>query len=131
MCLDTITCHSEGIGYKVFSKRKRKIYGAIINKYCNPFVKKRWITDINQREQIGVFGILYKPGFHIYTKLEDAQKQQKLQSQINKDTIYVICKVKYKDLICVGTQDPTFNFVKKNQKPVLVAKSIMIVEEVQ
>lgn len=128
MCLAVVTHRLTGIGYKVFFLTKQnQLIGA---RYTlgSSYRKNIWIHDTNDsilREGL----INYPAGFHIYEKLEDARKQKNGGYSVK----YVIHKVKYKNVVCVGTQDPTFRTYNNSaeQAPVIIAKSMRILEEVQ
>lgn len=133
MCLDILLVKDleSQIGYKVFKKIDGKIYGSIYHHIDKPYKKKVWIKDENLKpiysnDPISI-GFSYPTGFHIYQDLKSAIEHVK--SFCNKE--HCIFKVKYRQVVAIGKQDPTCYQVKDNAKIVIIAKEMMLLEEIK
>jgi len=126
MCLSTITQIFEPndditMGYKIYHKnhsRYEEHYRCGIRK-AGTHYKARKYGSIRS-----AFSGDYDVGFHLFVSLEKTKKYKRLAASLREYTDIVICRVLAWDIRAKGIESALF---KKN---VIIAKNIMIMEEV-
>ena len=124
MCLDNVDNKystddkSVGYGWKVFTQQqdkyyKQRLYGEFFNTWL-PYLINRW-----NKANI-VYDDLYDRGFHLFLKKKDAEIWAKDDYNTKK---LVVKKVKYRGIICEGTQYFTF---ENNKLKCVVTKEMLI-----
>lgn len=138
MCLSTIEYNNwltipfryrkkENFGYKVYEQTKAGLFSVIYstdgshNREPVVINKEYTATDTKIKMGLGLNGRLYKSGFHIYEKIEDAKKMKYYlgyPERVGRPR-YAVVKVQYSKPVCVGKNeydDKGFTVIAKKMK---------------